>query len=65
MTRIQAINAVRNAANYVIEQRTRQARGWDRGMYRDDDLMRYCTIKQAIRTEVAYAFDLCKQHARA
>lgn len=62
MTKQQAINAVRNCANYIIEQRTRQARGWDQGKYRDDDCMRTQSIAQTVREESHYAFNLARQH---
>ena len=37
MNKREAIREVRALANMIIEQRTRQAKGWDRGVFRDDD----------------------------
>ena len=39
-TKRMAIADVRSAANSIIEQLERQAKGWDKGRYRDDDTVR-------------------------
>ena len=41
----EAIKWVREEANAIIEQAERQAKGYDKGMYRDDDI----TCNQSIR----------------
>ena len=43
-TKRMAIADVRSAANSIIEQRERQAKGWDQGRYRDDDTVRNVPI---------------------
>jgi hypothetical protein len=63
MTRRQAIRFARECADAIIEQRTRQARGWDKGRYRDDDTWRRYTIKQDMRMYAELAFGVAMVHA--
>lgn len=44
MTRDQAAATIRANADAIIEQNAREAAGWDKGAYRDDDALRGCTI---------------------
>lgn len=64
MNKRQAIREAQQAANAVIEQRERQAKGWDTGLYRSDDTMRLWTIEQGVKMEVEYAFALSRQFAQ-
>lgn len=61
MNKRQAIKEVRACADSVIEQLTRFDKGWDKGMYRDDDVLWFMPIKRAMRLTVADAFKLAKQ----
>lgn len=61
MNKRQAIKEVRDSANYLIYMAERKAKGYDRGMYRDDDTMRLSTIRQSIHAEVKHAYALCEQ----
>jgi hypothetical protein len=54
---------VRAEANDLIEQLERRARGWDKGQYRDDDVMRDTPIRQRIRESVTLSFALAKKFA--
>lgn len=63
MTRNQAAAEVRALANACIEQMERQAKGWDKGVYRDDDTFMWITIKAAQRQNAAEAFRLSAAHA--
>jgi len=63
LTRRQAIAEVRAEADYLIEQMTRKANGWDKGIYRDDDTLRAWTINQSIRNSVSNAFYLASLYA--
>jgi hypothetical protein len=62
-SRRQAIRMVKECANAVIEQRERQAKGWDKGRYRDDDAHCLYTIKESIKANVDAAFALAEAHA--
>lgn len=57
-----AIAAVREEANALIEQAERKARGFDRGMWRDDMRTVDCnarnTIRATVARSVAVAFEL-------
>lgn len=64
MTKRQAIAEVRACADAVIEQRTRQAMGWDKGIYRDDDTLQWRTISQSVRANVQEAFRLSVNFAK-
>lgn len=57
-TKRQAIAAVRAEANALIEQAERKAKGYDKGVYRDDDVMRRESIKYRCRMSSALAFEL-------
>lgn len=57
-TKRQAIAAVRAEANALIEQADRKAKGWDKGVYRDDDAMRLETIAYRCRMSSRLAFEL-------
>ena len=57
LTTRQAIRQARAAADAIIEQRTRQAAGWDKGLYRDDDVYRMHTIEHRVRLHVRDAWD--------
>ena len=63
LTRRQAIAEVRAEADYLIEQMTRKANGWDKGIYRDDDTLRAWTISQSIKNSVNNAFYLARIYA--
>jgi len=63
LTRRQAIAEVRAEADFLIEQMTRKANGWDKGTFRDDDTLRAWTINQSIRNSVSNAFYLSAQFA--
>lgn len=62
MTKRQAIKEVRQAADAIIEQAERRAKGWDKGFWRDDE--RDCnrqpatTISRTIEWHVNYAFSV-------
>lgn len=62
MNRRQAIAEVRAEANALIEQLERRARGFDRGMWRDDvrtvDRNARNTIRATTHRSVAHAFEL-------
>ena len=58
LTRRQAIRFVRECADRVIEQRTRQAMGWDKGRFRDDDVHCHLSIEQSVRCDVSFAFGI-------
>lgn len=62
-TRRQAIAAVRSEADALIEQAERRARGWDRGVYRDDDSRRDRTIRERTKLSVDFAFHLSAKFA--
>lgn len=62
-TRRAAIAAVRAEADYLIEQAERKARGFDRGMFRDDDTTRTETIRQRVAFSVAVSFALSARFA--
>lgn len=64
MNKRQAIREAQQAADAVIEQRERQAKGWDKGLYRSDDTMRLWTIEQGVKMEVEHAFALSRQFAQ-
>lgn len=57
-TKREAIRIARAEANAIIAQRERQARGYDRGLFRDDDTLRRETIRQTIAFSVNVAFAL-------
>lgn len=63
----QVYAAVRALADGVIEQRTRQAQGWDKGTHRDDmrtvDRNASNTIRRNIQAAVAEAFSLSVAHS--
>lgn len=65
MNKRQAIKEAREAANAVIEQLERIAKGWDKGSHRDDmrevDRNPNNTIRQQIRGHVDHAFALSRQ----
>lgn len=67
MTRNQAVKEARECADSIIEQRTRQAKGWDRGEYRDDmrdvDRIWHLPIEAAMHCTARRAFELSKQFA--
>ena len=67
MTKRQAIAEVRSEADAIIEQLERRAKGWDRGLWRDDMRNVDCnfsnTIGATIRRSVAHAFALSAQFA--
>lgn len=63
MTKRQAIAEARAEANAIIEQQTRRAQGWDRGVYRDDDTLRMSTIRESLQASAAHAFALSAQFA--
>ena len=63
MTKREAIKIARQCADSIIEQRTRQAKGWDQGVYRDDSQFRTMTIEEGVDLDVAEAFRLSKQFA--
>lgn len=46
VTRANARLIIAANADALIEQLEREAKGWDRGAYRDDDTVRGCTIKR-------------------
>ena len=56
-TRREAIKWVREEANAIIAQNERLARGWDKGMYRDDDVLCDQSIRytQAMRSLLGFA----------
>ena len=56
-TKRTAIKWVREEADFLIAQAERQAEGFDRGLYRDDDCVRAMTITQARiwSSEIAFA----------
>ena len=58
-----AIAAVRAEADYLIEQAERKARGFDKGIYRDDDTTRGMTIRQRIAFGVGVSFALSAKFA--
>lgn len=61
-TKRAAIAAVREEANALIEQAERRARGFDRGMWRDDvrtvDRNSSNTIRATVARSVAFSFEL-------
>lgn len=59
----EAVRLVREEANALIEQSERKARGFDRGMYRDDDTIRHETIRQRTAYSVDIAFALASKFA--
>ena len=65
MTRRQAITEARDCANAVIEQLERHAKGWDRGMWRQDmrevDRNHRNTIRATVAMNVGRAFELSKE----
>lgn len=63
LTKRQAYRIVRECADAVIEQRTRQDKGWDKGRFRDNDVYRRWTIEQEIQFEVSCAFGVALAHA--
>lgn len=63
VTKRQAVAAVRDEANALIEQLERVAKGWDRGAYRADDTMRQTTIRERIRQSVECSFHLSAKFA--
>jgi len=67
-TKNQAIREARAEADAIIEQRTRQARGWDRGAHRDDvrivDRCWHPTIEQSVRMSVNHAFAMAARFAQ-
>lgn len=66
ITKRQAIKEVRECANAAIEQMERQARGLDKGIYRDDQVDRssiHYSIKAVMRRNSRYAFQLAAQFA--
>lgn len=58
MTRNQAAAQVRAAANAIIEQRTRQANGLDKGRFRDDDVRWMRPIEWSIREYIRDAMEV-------
>ena len=50
-----AAATVRACADAIIEQRERQAKGWDQGRFRDDDTVRSITIEDAVKCNVEQA----------
>lgn len=60
-TRREALRTVRAEADYLIEQLSRRARGYDKGPYRDDDTIRLCTIARSTRDSVSLAFALSRK----
>lgn len=44
MTRNEAADTIRANANAIIAQNAREAAGLDKGAYRDDDVLRICTV---------------------
>lgn len=62
MNKRQAIAEVRAEANALIEQAERRAKGWDRGIWRDDrravDCNAHNTIRACTARSVKNAFDL-------
>lgn len=63
ITKREAIKVVQACANSVIEQRERQAKGWDKGLYRDNDTFRTMTIEEGVDLDVAEAFRLSADFA--
>jgi hypothetical protein len=55
-TKRKAIAAVKAEANGIIEQLERRAKGWDKGAYRDDDTMRFMTIRESLTLSSQFAF---------
>lgn len=66
-TKRAAIAAAREEANAIIEQAERRARGWDRGMWRDDvrpvDRNTGNTIRATVARGSAFAFALSARFA--
>ena len=62
-TKREALRLVREEANLIIEQAERKARGFDRGMYRDDDTLCHETIRQRTAYSVGIAFALASKFA--
>ena len=59
-----AISIVRLCAESIIEQLERIDKGWDKGVYRDDDAVRVLTIKQAMKHDSDLAFRLAKIYTK-
>lgn len=59
-----AISVARLCAENIIEQLERIDRGWDKGVYRDDDTLRFMTIKQALRRDADLAFRLARTYTK-
>lgn len=62
MTKRQAIAETRALADLIIEQRERQDKGWDRGVYRDDDTQQLCAIERRMRAYSQQAFEYSKRY---
>ena len=62
-TKREAIRIARIEANAIIAQRERQAHGYDRGLFRDDDTLRRETIEQTVAFSVSIAFALSSKFA--
>lgn len=60
-SRRQAESWAREEADAIIEQLTRRAQGWDRGLYRDDDVRRTETIRERLawHSQMAFALSAC------
>ena len=69
MNKRQAILEVRSAANWIIEQAERRAKGWDKGVFRDDvrevDKCWATPIEVSIQQEVDHAFALSREFGSA
>ena len=66
LTKRQAIKVVQAYANAAIEQMERQAKGWDKGIYRDDCMDRtsiHYSIRATMNRNSRYAFQVAAQFA--
>lgn len=59
VTKREAIKQVRECADAIIEQQARRARGWDRGVYRDD----VSPADRAYRLTISEHLEACSQIA--
>lgn len=64
MNKRQAIKECREEANAIIEQHERWAKGWDKGMFRDDDTEQLMGIAESIDCSVQYAFELSAMYGQ-
>lgn len=64
MTKRLAISVARLCAENIIEQLERIDRGWDKGVYRDDDAVRVMPIIRALRRDSDLAFRLAKTYTK-